>query len=69
MATQPEKAASLAGLKSGDKILKIESNTLGVGDQAVSALVKEIQNSSETQISITIEREGILKDLTLVPKM
>ncbi len=68
LATQPEKAASLAGLQEGDKILKIESNTLGVGDQAVSALVKEIQNSSENPISITIDRDGVQKDLTLVPK-
>ena len=68
LATQPDKAASLAGLQAGDKILKIESSTLGVGDQAVSALVKEIQNSSEKPISITIDRDGVLKDLTLVPK-
>ncbi len=68
LATQPEKAASIAGLQAGDKILKIESSTLGVGDQAVSALVKEIQNSSGEPISITINREGVLKDLTLVPK-
>ncbi len=68
LATQPEKAAALAGLEAGDKILKIESSTLGVGDQAVSALVEEIQNSSENPILITIERDGLLKDLTLVPK-
>ena len=68
LATQPEKAASLAGLESGDKILKIGGLTLGLGDQAVSALVKEIQLSSNKQISITIERGGNLKDLTLVPK-
>jgi len=68
LATQPEKPASLAGLQAGDKILKIENNTLGVGDQAVSTLVKEIQNSSEIPISITIDRDGELKDLTLVPK-
>ena len=68
LATQPEKAASLAGLQAGDKILKIEASTLGVGDKAVSSLVKEIQNSSENPISITIERDGVLKDLTLVPK-
>jgi RIP metalloprotease RseP len=68
LATQSEKPASLAGLQAGDKILKIESNTLGVGDQAVSSLVKEIQNASENPISITIDRDGVLKDLTLVPK-
>jgi len=32
------------------------------------SLVKEIQNSSENPIQITIERDGFLKDLTLVPK-
>ena len=68
LATQPEKAASLAGLESGDKIIKIESKILGVGDQAVSSLVKEIQNSSEKPISIEIERNGIFKDITLIPK-
>jgi membrane-associated protease RseP (regulator of RpoE activity) len=68
LATQPEKAASLAGLQAGDKILKIESKTLGAGDQAVSALVKQIQNASENPISIKIDRDGVLKDLTLIPK-
>ena len=68
LATQPEKAAALAGLETGDKILKIENNTLGVGDQAVSTLVKKIQNSSDQSISITIERDRVFKDLTLVPK-
>jgi len=68
LATQPWRAASLAGLQAGDKILKIESSALGVGDQAVSALVKEIQNSSEDPILITIDRDGVLKDLTLVPQ-
>ena len=68
LATQPEKAADLAGLKAGDKILKLESNILGVGDQAVSALVKKIQNSSEKPILIKIEREGIFKEVTLIPK-
>ncbi len=68
LATQPDKAASIAGLKSGDKILKIETNTLGAGDQAVSTLVKEIQKSSNEQILLQIERDGLIKDLTLVPK-
>jgi len=68
LATQPEKAASLAGLEPGDKILEIETSTLGVGDQAVSTLVKEIQNSSDKPILIKIERDGTFKDLTLIPK-
>ncbi len=68
LATQPDKAAFLSGLEAGDKILKVEANTLGVGDQAVSSLVKVIQNSSEKPILIKIERNGIFKELTLIPK-
>ena len=68
LAIQPDKAASIAGLMAGDKITQIEESVLGVGDQAVSALVKEIQNSSEKKISIKIDRNGVSKEITLVPK-
>ena len=68
LATQPEKAASKAGLEPGDKILKIDGVILGVGDQAVSSLVKRIQSSSEESISIEIQRENISKELTLIPQ-
>ena len=68
LATQPEKAAALSGLKPGDKILKIENDTLGVGDEAVSNLVKKIQTSSEKQILIEVERDGAFEELTLIPK-
>ena len=30
--TQPDNAASLAGLKAGDKIIEVAANTLGIGD-------------------------------------
>jgi len=69
LATQPDRAAFIAGLQPGDKILKIETNTLGVGDKAVSTLVKKIQNSSEKPIVVVIEREGDFKEITLIPKM
>jgi len=59
LATQPEKAASIAGLQPGDKILEIETKTLGTGDQAVSTLVKEIQNSSDDPILITTVLESL----------
>ena len=68
LATQPDKAAYIAGLEAGDKIIKLETKILGVGDQAVSTLVKEIQNSSEKPISIEIERDGFIKEITLIPK-
>ena len=50
------------------RILKIETRDIGIGDQAVSTLVKEIQNSTEKPILIKIDRDGVFKDLTLVPK-
>ncbi len=68
LATQPEKAAFKAGLKAGDKILKLEGNILGIGDQAVSTLVSKIQNSSEKEISIEIERENSYQNLILIPQ-
>ena len=68
LATQPEKAASKAGLEAGDKILKIDGNVLGVGDQAVSTLVSKIQNSSEESISIEIERNNSFQSLILIPQ-
>jgi len=68
LATQPDKAAFKAGLVAGDKIIKIENKILGVGDQAVSTLVKKIQNSSGEPISIEIDRSGVLKEISLIPK-
>ena len=67
LATQPGKEAFKAGLEPGDNIIKIDGNLLGVGDQAVSSLVKRIQNSYEEQISIEIERDGTYQDLKLTP--
>ena len=68
LATQPDKPAFEAGLESGDKILKIKGIKLGIGDQAVNSLVKEIQTSAEESISIEIERQGKNKIFTLTPK-
>ncbi len=68
LATQPGKAASLAGLEAGDKIIKVETNNLGIGDEAVTTLVKEIQKSSKKQILIEVEREGVFKEITLTPQ-
>tara|TARA_Y100001970_G_scaffold107940_1_gene134994 strand:+ start:1242 stop:2321 length:1080 start_codon:yes stop_codon:yes gene_type:complete len=67
LATQPGKEAFKAGLEPGDNIIKIDGNLLGVGDQAVSSLVKRIQNSYEEQILIEIERDGTYQDLKLTP--
>ena len=69
LATQPDKPASISGLQPGDQILKIKTSTLGAGDQAVSTFVKEIQKSSNETIPLQIKRNGVFKDLTLVPKI
>ena len=45
LATQPEKAAAKSGVEPGDKILKIDGISLGIGDRAVYSLVKKIQSS------------------------
>ena len=68
LAIQPNKAAYKAGLEPGDKILKIKDKTLAAGDQAVNYLVKEIQNSSEENIKINIQREESLFELNLFPE-
>ena len=68
LATQPNKAASNAGLLPGDKILKINGNKLAAGDQAVTFLVKEVQNSSEQNINIDVQREDKFMELNLVPE-
>tara|TARA_B100000212_G_C27340577_1_gene519022 strand:+ start:76 stop:1155 length:1080 start_codon:yes stop_codon:yes gene_type:complete len=68
LAIQPEKAAFKAGLKAGDKIVKIGDKVLGKGDEAVSYLVKEIQNFKDDDLTITIKREDVLLDLSLIPQ-
>ena len=68
LAIQPEKAAFQAGLQKGDKILGINQKVLGVGDVAVSELVKDIQSSSGKKLIISIDRDGNYKDLNLIPE-
>ncbi len=68
LAIQPDKAAYRAGLQPGDKILKINDNTLEAGDEAVNILVREIQKSSNESIKLNIDRESNLKELSLIPE-
>jgi len=68
LAIQPDKAAFKAGLEPGDKILKIRNETLASGDEAVNTLVREIQNSYDKSITITIIRDNLIKDLNLIPQ-
>ena len=68
LATQPKKPAYMAGLKPGDKILEIENNKLGKGDEAVSNLVRKIQSSKEESITIKIQRDNTLREIILIPQ-
>jgi len=68
LATQLDKPAAKAGLKAGDQILKIQDSTLGVGEQAVNLLVKEIQKSSNKSINLEIIRENETKNISLTPQ-
>ena len=68
LAIQSDKAASKAGLEPGDQILKIKDNTLGIGDEAVNLLVKEIQQSSDKSINIEIMRNNTLKEINITPQ-
>ena len=68
LAIQSDKAAFKAGLEPGDQILKIKDNTLGIGDEAVNLLVKEIQQSSEKSINIEIMRNNELKEINITPQ-
>ena len=68
LATQLDKPAAKAGLKAGDQILKIQDSTLGVGEQAVNLLVKEIQKSSNKSINLEIVRQNETKNIILTPQ-
>ncbi len=68
LAIQSDKAAYKAGLNPGDQILKIKNNVLGVGDEAVNVLVKEIQKSSDQPVGIEIVRGGEVKEIKITPE-
>ena len=68
LAIQSDKAAFKAGLEPGDQILKIKDQTLGIGDEAVNILVKEVQQSSEKPINIEIMRNNVVKEINITPQ-
>ena len=68
LAVQSEKAASNAGLQSGDKIIRIKDTKLGIGEVAVTTLVNQIKGSPGKEITIQIDRGGSYENLTLIPQ-
>ncbi|WP_430785873.1 RIP metalloprotease RseP [Virgibacillus flavescens] len=61
---QPDSPAEEAGFQSGDEIVKIEGNSINSWDE----FTKIVQENPEESISLQVEREGELVDLTVVPR-
>ncbi|MEA1960027.1 MAG: RIP metalloprotease RseP [Bacillota bacterium] len=60
----PGKPAELAGLQSGDRIMAVDSTNVGTWEEFVTMIR---QQTSGEEITITINRDGIEKDLALKP--
>jgi membrane-associated protease RseP (regulator of RpoE activity) len=64
---EPGLPAAIAGLSSGDRIVAINGRPLEGGLDAVGGLVKRIQSSPDTTLSITAERRGSTVTIQLTP--
>jgi membrane-associated protease RseP (regulator of RpoE activity) len=64
---QVAQAAAAAGLQPGDRILAIDGNELGGGQNAVAALVERIKTSPTQPLQIRAERGGRPLQLQLTP--
>ncbi len=64
---QPGQAAESAGLIPGDRIITINGNNLGSGQEAVQNLVKTIKGSPNKKLELDLIREGNRNSLTLSP--
>jgi membrane-associated protease RseP (regulator of RpoE activity) len=64
---QPGRAAALAGLKTGDRILALEGQPLSGGQQAVIDLVERIKSSPGDTLQLEAERGGRRLLLPLTP--
>jgi membrane-associated protease RseP (regulator of RpoE activity) len=65
---QENSPAKEAGLKAGDLILAVDSQSLGEGQPAIQTLQTEIQNSVNEPLSLTVKREGATLDLLVTPQ-
>ena len=68
LATQPEKAADLAGLKAGDKILKTRNKNFRYWRSSCFNFSKKNSKFIRGSNFIKIDRNGVFKDLTLIQK-
>ena len=67
VSVQSNEAASSSGLSPGDRILGINGNDLGKGQEAVRELVETIRSSPEDPIQIKLIRQGKENSITLIP--
>ena len=67
-AVQPGQAAAAAGLNAGDRIVAVNGEVLGGGQMAVKGLVTLIQSSPDRTLTLSADRSGQAKTLTLTPK-
>jgi len=59
-----EKPAALAGIKSNDKITLIQDQEI----ESWSDLVQILQSSAEKELAVSIERNGLIETVVLVPE-
>ncbi len=64
---QQKQAAALSGLTAGDQIISINGINLGTGQEAVESMVKKIQKSPDTTLSIEKSSNGITEIVKLTP--
>ncbi|AFZ45613.1 hypothetical protein PCC7418_3502 [Halothece sp. PCC 7418] len=65
---QEDSPAREAGLKAGDVILAVDSQSLGEGQPAIQTLQTEIQNSVNEPLSLTVKREAETLNLSVTPQ-
>ncbi|MFZ9229168.1 MAG: RIP metalloprotease RseP [Prochlorococcaceae cyanobacterium] len=64
---QAGQPAAAAGLKSGDRIVKLQGSSIGGGQSAVQALVTEIQGAPGLPLDLEIARGSQTLSLSLTP--
>lgn len=64
---QAGQAAAAAGLQPGDRIVRIGDQAIAGGQEAVSALVRQIKASPARTLELTAERDGQPLQLRLTP--
>lgn len=63
-----ESAAAVAGMKSGDIILKVDNQELSASEKAILTLRNIIQNSPDKALNLTIKRGDDTINLTVTPE-